>query len=360
MALLCRGHLGIGKTTALKAGSTFGDAAVIVLGLMRISWKIRWNQERARYALKEVSPLTRFALGYLRKTIRQRSQISESDFQDLIAEHILGKPFQAEEKAYFSRVRKEKEISRWGFVLSFFRLPLKLEKTIYPHSTLDALHAARLDLIQHHLPPAAEVLDLGGACDYQEEGALLAMGYRHRPGRILIVDLPVNERHYTEPKVSPEQLKTGDGTQVDYLYTSMTDLSQVQSATFQMVWSGQSIEHVTEQDADRMLADVYRVLKPEGYFCLDTPNRKVTRLMSEQLIHPEHKIEYLPEQLAAKLTRHGFVIEKILAVTPLPISQRLGRLSKVEILAEARVAENYDCGLSFYIQCRKPLNSKTA
>ena len=44
-------------------------------------------------------------------------------------------------------------------------------------------------------------------------------------------------------------------------------------------------------------------LRPGGYFALDTPNGRLTRLQQADFIDPDHKIEYTFEQLFAKLRR---------------------------------------------------------
>jgi SAM-dependent methyltransferase len=209
--------------------------------------------------------------------------------------------------------------------------------------------------VQEYLPPAQRILDLGGAVDHHPEGSLLAMGYRHKPKEVFIVDLPDDERLHQKTVAGLRDLTTEQGTQVRYIYSDMTDLKDFAANSFDLVWSGQSIEHITEIKADVLIQEVFRVLKPGGSFCLDTPNDSLMRLHSKEYIHPEHKIEYKPEQLAAKLRRGGFELEEIKAVTPCPISLRVGRLSKLEIIKETRVGEDAEAGFSFFIQCRKPL-----
>ena len=56
---------------------------------------------------------------------------------------------------------------------------------------------------------------------------------------------------------------------------------------FDLVYSGQSIEHVTPSDADIVIKEVARVLRPGGWFALDTPNARVTRVQQPDLIDPD-------------------------------------------------------------------------
>ena len=53
------------------------------------------------------------------------------------------------------------------------------------------------------------------------------------------------------------------------------------------------------------------MLRPRGYLALDTPNARVTRLMQDGFIDPDHKIEYTAEQLATKLENAGFTIREV-------------------------------------------------
>ena len=52
----------------------------------------------------------------------------------------------------------------------------------------------------------------------------------------------------------------------------MVDLGRYGDGAFDMVYSGQTIEHVTEADGDTVVREAFRVLAPGGWFCLDTPN----------------------------------------------------------------------------------------
>jgi hypothetical protein len=124
----------------------------------------------------------------------------------------------------------------------------------------DAMHEARALLVREHLPPADTIVDLGGASSSYEGGALLEMGYRHRPREITIVDLPPDGRFGHGEQERRASLTTRSGVKVRWLYGSMTDLSAIPSAGTDMVWSGQSIEHVSEAEADLVCAEAYRVL----------------------------------------------------------------------------------------------------
>ena len=61
---------------------------------------------------------------------------------------------------------------------------------------------------------------------------------------------------------------------MSYRYHSMTDLGGLRSASFDLVYSGQSIEHVTRPEADVVLTHIRRVLTTDGRLAIDTPNSR--------------------------------------------------------------------------------------
>ena len=76
--------------------------------------------------------------------------------------------------------------------------------------------------------------------------------------------------------------------------------------SFASVLAIQSIEHVP--DADRMLAEVARVLEPGGRAIFVTPNR-LTFGRPDEIIDPYHYVEYDPEQLRALCARSFDTVE---------------------------------------------------
>ncbi|CAG0978376.1 partial putative S-adenosylmethionine-dependent methyltransferase/MSMEI_2290, partial [Anaerolineae bacterium] len=228
-----------------------------------------------------------------------------------------------------------------------------------PVLVLNALHLGRCQLVRTELPAAEVLADLGGACAHSIAGALLWMGYPHPVREVTIVDLPPDQRMFVE-KFDYLQNETTDWieagrTRVRYIHAPMTDLSVLADSSVDMLWLGQSIEHITQAEARRVYAEALRVLKPGGYFCLDTPNRAITRLQSPiGFIHPEHRHEYRPAELANQLTQAGLVVKRVLGICPMPRSARAGRLYLQEILDHPEVSANADSAYFFYIESVKP------
>jgi SAM-dependent methyltransferase len=169
-----------------------------------------------------------------------------------------------------------------------------------------SLHASRCEFIVG-LPPARRIIDLGGGHTSDGRGALVTLGYPYDFDELVVVDLPPDDRHplYRSDTFAADDTQRG---RVRYEYRSMVDLSFVESSSVDLVYSGQSIEHVTATEADEVLAQAFRILRPGGYLAIDTPNGKLCRLQQDAFIDPDHKVEYTLSQLRAKVTWAGFEV----------------------------------------------------
>lgn len=220
----------------------------------------------------------------------------------------------------------------------------------------DARHHARRLLVAR-LPAAEVIVDLGGSSPHADAGALHVMGYPHRWRRLVIVDLPPAERYVEWRKAAGEaaRLDTDRGP-VEYAYGSIADPGVIAGEAFaDLVWSGNSIEHVTEEEGDRVLELARRVLKPGGLLCLDTPNRRVTRVMHpDSLCNPDHKVEYEHAALSAKLRAHGFVIEEAMGVLDCREVIATGRFDRAAQVACPDFTPVVEDGYFLYYRCRRP------
>lgn len=220
---------------------------------------------------------------------------------------------------------------------------------------LVSLHYSRCQFVQM-LPTASRILDLGGASQHDERGALVCMGYPYKFDELVIVDLPAGNSHaiYGSHK-HLDVIRCELGT-VQYRYHSMTDLSRYPDDSFDMVMSGQSIEHVSEEQGDLVIQESFRVLKPGGYFCLDTPNGPACRLQQEGFINEDHKIEYSHEQISAKIKWAGFEIREAKGLNYMGESFEKMVFSRQEVARNIGVFDDIEhCYLLAYI-CQKPAN----
>src|SRR3984957_2401555 len=116
-------------------------------------------------------------------------------------------------------------------------------------NVLVSMHVSRSAFVAS-LPRAARILDLGGTHQGLSDGALVQLGYPYPFERLVVVDLPVDERDAIYQGGStgePVLSELGPG---GVAFHSMVDLGRYDDASFGLVYSGQSIEHVSEAEGD--------------------------------------------------------------------------------------------------------------
>lgn len=215
---------------------------------------------------------------------------------------------------------------------------------------LSLIHRARVALVSTLLPPGDVILDLGGA-----NCPLYKMGYPHKFKRLYLIDLPPEDRcdMYKEIVVDPNC----DGGEVIIKYNDMTELDAFGDETVDFVWSGQSIEHVPLEAGEKMCRAAYRVLKPGGTFCLDTPNRLITKIHTRDVgggfIHPEHCIEYEPVQLRQLLESAGFVVIKEFGICEMSRTKQNNKFDYTDFLYGQQISRNIDESYIQFFHCLK-------
>jgi SAM-dependent methyltransferase len=289
-----------------------------------------------------------------------RSWGSPSRLADATHRVLLQRSVDPEERETWTGQLQRGEINLTGFI---WQLLCSSEfQDLHPDWSLprdpsrvwQALHKARCLLVQNELPTAHTVVDLGGASTESLSGGLLWMGYPHPVREVTIIDLPLSKRMGVDTyryaaSESADWMKAGC-TRVRYIHTSMTDMSALAEESVDMVWAGQSIEHISKAEADRVYAEAMRVLKLEGHFCLDTVNRALTRLQYPLgYLHREHKHEYRMPELVKYVLEAGFNVRRVLGICPMPRSAQSGRFYPQEILDHVELSEDAETAYFFYI-----------
>ncbi len=210
------------------------------------------------------------------------------------------------------------------------------------------IHSARLKAVKVLLPPAKRILDIGGA-----NSPLYDMGYPYEFDYMCMLDLPIDERH----KEFKKEWQRGKG-KVEVRYSNMTDLSFFSDNSFDLIWMGQVIEHITQAEAKQTLKEVFRVLAKGGRLILDTPNRAMTILHvksegSDSFIHPDHKHEYTANELERLIQGEGFQISSRLGICELPLTKRTNSFHYKDFVLGATWTSDIENSYILYYDCVK-------
>jgi predicted SAM-dependent methyltransferase len=245
-------------------------------------------------------------------------------------------------------------------VLDEFVTSMELRNSVPYRNRIRSMHLSRCDFVRM-LPKARRILDLGGTDQNDPVGSLVSMGYPYRFESLTIVDLPHDERHDLYTKSAPVEVVESPMGPVEYRYHSMVDLSTYADASFDLVFSGETIEHVTVDEAREMLREVKRVLGPGGWFCLDTPNRRATELeLGDLYSNPDHKIEYTHAEMSVLLEDAGFDVVGAHGLTYVGVSLEAGKFDGEEAARMHGVyADIENCYLLAYV-CRVAARRKNA
>jgi len=100
------------------------------------------------------------------------------------------------------------------------------------------------------------------------------------------------------------------------------DLGVFADGTFHTVMASNLLEHLTYDDVDHCLAEVYRVLRPGGHLLLVQPNfRLVPRTYFDDYTH---RTIFTDRSLADRVSAHGFHVVRVEArFLPLTLKSRL-------------------------------------
>lgn len=200
---------------------------------------------------------------------------------------------------------------------------------------LDIIHRARQEWVKT-LGSFATILDIGGSSRNLPEGALIELGYPHRPNQLHILDLPEDQQYWGRPKYSQKRSHSFDWGVVSYHHGRAESIDQVvdlQDLMFDCVFLGQAIEHIDKESLPTVLRWIRNHVRPGGKLIFDTPNRLLTKIQCpDSFIDPDHKHEYSPTEMADILERNGFRVLTVTGMTYLPKIAGSGEYSPQEFV----------------------------
>lgn len=224
----------------------------------------------------------------------------------------------------------------------------------YTGSFLDMVHKARQAWCKG-LDKYDCILDIGGSSPNASTGALIELGYSHRPKQIYILDKPAEEQYWGNPKYSQEIDYEFDWGKVEYHHCNAEDISEYEAfknLRVDAVYMGQVIEHIHEESLPSLLHWIKDHLNDGGKFIFDTPNRILTSIQSpDEYIDDDHKIEYTPEQLEVILNDNGFTVIKKTGILNMPNSYETKVFNPQEVYTQTALSDRLETCYLFAFEC---------
>jgi len=154
------------------------------------------------------------------------------------------------------------------------------------------LHQSRGAMLREMPPGAHRLLSAGCAGNWYFDW--IAQCYGHVPDHVGI------EFYTPRPDTLPDN--------VTWIANTASNMEAVESASCDLVFSGQNMEHLWGHEVAGFLVEAARVLKPGGHLAVDSPNRVITQPLNWS--HPEHTIELTVPEIRRLLELAGFDVTK--------------------------------------------------
>jgi len=220
---------------------------------------------------------------------------------------------------------------------------------------IEILHGSRQAWIKT-VPRFDRILDIGGSSPNWPEGALIELGYPHRPHRIDILDRPPDQQYWGKPTYDQSAPNRFDWGEVNYFHGSAEHIAEVealQDRVYDCVFLGQAIEHIYPDALPGMLDWVRRHLASGGQLVFDTPNRLLTKIQCpDSLTDPDHKYEYSPTEMAKVLDLAGFGVTRKVGMIHLPAQAASGKYDVREFKHAATLSDDVDACFLFAFEAR--------
>lgn len=186
---------------------------------------------------------------------------------------------------------------------------------------LEILHKGR-QLWVKKLKRFNHILDIGGSCPHNKMGALVDLGYRYRAKETIIIDLPEDKQFWGKPNFDQAKVYSFKWGSVRYIHEyaeNINNISELKELKFDLVFMGQTIEHIEKERLPLVLSFIREHLRKNGRFIFDTPNRDITKIQNpNSYVSPDHKYEYTPVELEKILQDSGFKIINKFGILSMP------------------------------------------
>jgi SAM-dependent methyltransferase len=224
---------------------------------------------------------------------------------DAAFQKLLGRALDSTSEDHFRQVLQHRHLSADQIIESVAFSP---ERILRQTDLLNWLHRGR-EAWAASLPAWSRILDIGGSSPTTPEGALIELGYRHRPQRLDILDRPIDDQFHGRPTYDQVDTRFPWG-EVRYHHghaEQIDEIERLNDAWFDAVFMGQTIEHIELEHLDSVLGFIGEHLTADGVLVFDTPNRSVAAdIFGTQFIAADHTHEFDVAEMVEIVERNGF------------------------------------------------------
>lgn len=150
------------------------------------------------------------------------------------------------------------------------------------------------------LPRVENILDIGaGNCRFLEL-------YPYKDPTINITFIDKINSDGDEFKIAKENLEKYDN--LTFIETGAEDLSMIEDKKFDMIMFSHVYEHLTDDEQEKALAHMSRVIKDNGFLVFTCPNRIGRKNIGKYMAHPGHIEEPTYSEILEKLEKNDFSV----------------------------------------------------
>lgn len=200
-----------------------------------------------------------------------------------------------------------------------------------------------------------KILDIGGSSPNIDLGAMIELGYPHRPRSLTIFDLPPEQQYWGHPRFPQDRDYDFAWGTIRYVHGSAELIGSsfdLAGERFDLIFMGQVIEHLEPAAVPLVLEWIRGHLSDSGKFIFDTPNRLVTKIQSpDKYTDPDHKIEYTPSELREILASAGFRLLRSWGLMHMPSTSLSGSFDPLEVYETRLITDRMDESYLVAFEC---------
>lgn len=283
----------------------------------------------------------------------ETKNLTENDLIKLVYITLLGRKIDPVGLEYWTTKINQHSFNLKEMIDQIYNSPEFIMRFKTPFPTI--IHKGRVEWIQT-INSFDTIFDIGGSSPNIEQGALIELGYNHRPKKLIIFDLPENEQYWGKPRFPQDREYIFEWGSLNYEHGKIENVDSftgLADMKYDMIFMGQTIEHIYPEKLPNVLKWISNHLSLNGRFIFDTPNRVITKLQSpDKWIDVDHKYEYTPDEMERILNKNGLIVIKKTGIVNMPGSLISRIFNPLEVYETEAVNSSPNTSYLFAFECK--------